>query len=42
MLDNIPEVKKSHDEKTMLFGTVDSWLVYVRTLSLKLHSRPLA
>lgn len=28
MLDNIPEVKKAHDEKTMLFGTVDSWIVY--------------
>lgn len=28
MLDNLPEVKKAHDEKTMLFGTVDSWLVY--------------
>lgn len=28
MLDNLPEVKKAHDEKKMLFGTVDSWLVY--------------
>ncbi|CAO1625766.1 unnamed protein product [Sympodiomycopsis kandeliae] len=28
MLDNLPNVKKAHDEKTMLFGTVDSWLVY--------------
>lgn len=28
MLDNLPQVKKAHDEKTMLFGTVDSWLVY--------------
>jgi glycerol kinase len=30
MLDNIPEVKKAHDDKNMLFGTVDSWLLYVR------------
>ncbi|PWO01406.1 putative glycerol kinase [Tilletiopsis washingtonensis] len=28
MLDNIPEVKKAHDDKNMLFGTVDSWLLY--------------
>ncbi|PWN45361.1 putative glycerol kinase [Ceraceosorus guamensis] len=28
MLDNIPEVKKAHDEGDMLFGTVDCWLLY--------------
>lgn len=29
MLEHVPEVKKAHDEKNMLFGTVDSWLLYV-------------
>lgn len=28
MLDNLPNVRKAHDEGTMLFGTVDSWVVY--------------
>lgn len=28
MLDNIPEVKKAHDEKRLKFGTVDSWILY--------------
>lgn len=28
MLDNLPEVKKAHDDKQMLFGTVDSWILY--------------
>lgn len=28
MLDNIPEVKEAHDQKRMLFGTMDSWIVY--------------
>ncbi|KAJ9475047.1 Glycerol kinase [Pseudozyma hubeiensis] len=28
MLDNLPEVRKAHDDKQMLFGTVDSWIVY--------------
>ncbi|KAF9581941.1 Glycerol kinase, partial [Lunasporangiospora selenospora] len=28
MLENVPEVKEAHDNGTMLFGTVDSWLIY--------------
>ncbi|PWN54505.1 putative glycerol kinase [Violaceomyces palustris] len=28
MLDNIPEVKKAEQEKNLLFGTIDSWIVY--------------
>ena len=28
MLDNIPEVSKAHEAGNMLFGTVDSWLLY--------------
>lgn len=28
MLDHLPDVKKAYDEKRLLFGTVDSWLVY--------------
>lgn len=28
MLDNLPEVRKAHDDKQMLFGTIDSWIVY--------------
>ena len=28
MLDNLPEVKEAHDKKNLLFGTVDSWIVY--------------
>lgn len=28
MLDNLPDVRKAHDEGSMLFGTVDSWIVY--------------
>jgi len=30
LLDHVPEVKKAHDAGTMLFGTIDTWLVYVR------------
>jgi len=28
MLDNVPEVKKACDEKTALFGTMDTWLIW--------------
>ena len=28
MLDNLPEVKSAHDAGEMMFGTVDSWLLY--------------
>ncbi|KAF9907606.1 Glycerol kinase [Lobosporangium transversale] len=28
LLDNIPEVKEAHDKGDMMFGTVDSWLIY--------------
>lgn len=28
MLDNVPEVKKAHDEDDMYFGTVESWVLW--------------
>ncbi|KAF9926989.1 Glycerol kinase [Linnemannia zychae] len=28
MLENSPEVKEAHDSGNMMFGTVDSWLIY--------------
>lgn len=28
MLDELPEVRKAHDEGRMKFGTVDSWIIY--------------
>jgi len=28
LLDNVEEVKKAHDEKTMLFGTIDCWILH--------------
>ncbi|KAF9090722.1 Glycerol kinase [Mortierella sp. AD031] len=28
LLDNCPEVKEAHDNGNMMFGTVDSWLIY--------------
>ncbi|KAF8932407.1 Glycerol kinase, partial [Dissophora ornata] len=28
LLDNSPEVKEAHDNGTLMFGTVDSWLIY--------------
>ncbi|TDL23979.1 glycerol kinase [Rickenella mellea] len=28
MIDNYPEVKKAHEEDSLLFGTVESWIVY--------------
>ena len=32
MIDHKEEVRKAHDEDDLLFGTVESWIVYVRTL----------
>lgn len=29
MIDNYPEVKKAHVDDELLFGTVESWVVYV-------------
>ncbi|KAF9435731.1 Glycerol kinase [Entomortierella beljakovae] len=28
LLENAPEVKEAHDNGTLMFGTVDSWLIY--------------
>ncbi|CAD6889524.1 unnamed protein product [Tilletia controversa] len=28
LLDNVDEVKKAHDAKTMLFGTIDCWILH--------------
>ncbi len=37
MLEHREEVRKAHDEDDLLFGTVESWIVYVCTTSPK-HS----
>jgi len=29
MIDHLPEVKKAHDNDDLLFGTVESWIVFV-------------
>lgn len=29
MLDHVPEVRQAHEEDDLLFGTVESWIVYV-------------
>jgi len=34
MKDNVPEVKDAMDRQALMFGTVDTWLVYVRPLPL--------
>jgi len=28
LIDNVPEVKKAVDDKTCMFGTIESWLIY--------------
>jgi glycerol kinase len=33
MISHHEAVKKAHDEDDLLFGTVESWLTYVRNLS---------
>lgn len=30
MINNDPVVKKAHEEDNLLFGTVESWVLYVR------------
>ena len=32
MIDHHANVKKAHEEDDLMFGTVESWIVYVRTL----------
>jgi len=29
LLDHVPEVKQAHEAGTLVFGTIDTWLVYV-------------
>jgi glycerol kinase len=31
MIDNYDEVKEAHNSDDLLFGTVESWVVYVRS-----------
>ena len=31
MIDNYPEVAAAHEIDDLLFGTVESWVAYVRT-----------
>ena len=33
MLEHHDDVRKAHDEDDLLFGTVESWIVYVRFTS---------
>lgn len=33
MIDNYPEVGKAHEEDDLLFGTIESWVAYVRKYS---------
>lgn len=35
LIENSSEVKEAHDNGNMMFGTVDSWLIYV---SSRIHS----
>lgn len=38
MIDHYPEVFKAHEEDNLLFGTVESWVAYVRfEYDLKTH-----
>lgn len=41
MLDYYPEVKKAHEADELLFGTVESWILYVgaRDIIIFVHSR---
>ena len=34
MIDHHESVRKAHEEDDLLFGTVESWIVYVRVLLL--------
>lgn len=34
MIDNVPEVKEGVERKTCLFGTVDSWLIWVNIIKV--------
>lgn len=33
MIDHYPEVGKAHEEDDLLFGTIESWVAYVRNYS---------
>lgn len=32
MIDNYPDVSKAHNADDLCFGTIESWIVYVRLL----------
>ena len=32
MIDNYPEVEMAHKSDDLLFGTIESWVAYVRVL----------
>lgn len=34
LLHNVPAVKKYYDDDELMFGTIDTWLLYVSTLRL--------
>ena len=38
MIDHHENVRKAHDEDDLMFGTVESWILYVRTLRALDHS----
>jgi glycerol kinase len=35
LLDHVPEVHKAHEEGNLIFGTIDTWLVYVSYENIK-------
>jgi glycerol kinase len=30
LLDNVPEVNEAHENGNLVFGTIDTWLIFVR------------
>ena len=38
MIDHYPEVGQAHEVDDLLFGTVESWVAYVREISDYCHS----
>lgn len=41
MIDHDPDVREAHENDDLLFGTVESWIVYVSVLILDPRETPL-
>ena len=37
LLEHVPEVKQAHEAGTLVFGTIDTWLVYVSYLVFTIY-----